>query len=384
MSSLLPSEDASQSAVNDFGIGPYDGSSYETSLKGENVVESQPSGDSLPGDDSDDQSLEYYLSYPQETALNKRSSVGMLPGDIDRPPKGRNPNTSLIIDKTPSGHYDPDMTENGRPLSDPGDHTHLPSGDFPAARADYYDKTVVGSMDDIWTDTVTNTYSDKEDSSKGEGSELPGVHKNEVSIDNLLGSLGNAWSGVVEEDISDPNGFPSTDFNENVDYQKSNDGTLGQLVASVDTSIGFKKSGDEMNRVATDVSLVESLTKDFLKQFGKKNLVRRHVLAFLQDKSLPQYLASDVVRCLKHQHSIVIPDVMDTFPLAKIASSETASVANSDPDPKKFVEFVMRSVIAFKAGNKLDYNTRVSLTVHESRLASLLVDLELLEVFDVK
>lgn len=374
MSSLLPSEDASLNSVNDFGLGPYDGASYETSLKGENVERLEPSGDTLPdGGPGDDEPLEYYLSYPQETAVNNKHSADMLPGDIDRPPRGRNPNEDLIIDQTPSGFFDPDITDDGEPVSDPGDHSHLPVGGLPVARADYYDNTVLGaeSMDDIWTDTVTNTYSEKEDEVSDDS--LPGVTKNEVSIDDLLGAFGNSWSGIIEEDLSGPNGFPSTDFSENVDYPKSNDDTIGQLVASVDTSISFKKSGGKMNRIATDTELVESLTKDFLKQFGKKNLVRRHVLAFLQDRKLPQYLASDVVRCLKHNHQIVIPDVMDTFPLAKIASENSL-------DSKKFIESTIRSLITFRNANNVSDETRVSLTICEARLASVLVDLELLEV----
>lgn len=373
MSSLLPSEDASLNSVNDFGLGPYDGASYETNSKGENTEKLEPSGDSLPdGGPGDDDPLEYYLSYPQEIAVNNKHSSDMLPGDADRPPRGKNPNEDLVIDQTPSGFYDLDMTDDEL-VSDPGDHSHLPVGGLPAARADYYDNTVLGaeSMDDIWTDTVTNTYSEKEDGV--DGNSLPGVTKNEISIDDLLGAFGNSWSGIIEEDLSGPNGFPSVDFSENVDYPKSNDDTIGQLVASVDASINFKKSGGKMNRIATDTELVESLTKDFLKQFGKKNLVRRHVLAFLQDRKLPQYLASDVVRCLKHNHQIVIPDVMDTFPLAKIASGDSL-------DSKKFIESTIRSLITFRNANSISDETRVSLTVCEARLASVLVDLELLEV----
>jgi hypothetical protein len=70
-----------------------------------------------------------------------------------------------------------------------------------------------------------------------------------------------------------------------------------------------------MSRTATDLQLVGDLSKEFMKDFGKKDLVRRHVMAFLQDKGLPQYLASDIIRCLKHRHSIVIADVLDQFPV---------------------------------------------------------------------
>lgn len=83
-----------------------------------------------------------------------------------------------------------------------------------------------------------------------------------------------------------------------------------------------------MNRQATDIEKVRKLTAAFLKEHGRKSIVRRSVLSFLQGEGLPQYLASDVIRCMKHDHGILVPDVMDTFPLAKDAPEDLRRLAS--------------------------------------------------------
>ena len=83
-----------------------------------------------------------------------------------------------------------------------------------------------------------------------------------------------------------------------------------------------------MQRIATNIELVRDLTKEFMKEYGKTNIVKRSVLAFLQSKNLPQYLSSDIIRCMKHDHKIVIPDVLDTFPLSENASENVRRLAS--------------------------------------------------------
>ena len=78
----------------------------------------------------------------------------------------------------------------------------------------------------------------------------------------------------------------------------------------------MKKSGSNMERLATNLDLVGTLTSDFLKKNGKKGLTRRHVMAFLQESGYHQYLASDIVRCLQQRHNVNIVDVLDQFPLS--------------------------------------------------------------------
>ncbi len=349
MSSTLPTESAWSKAVKDFGIGPYDGAP-DSSMKGENDEHREPTGKSLPdGGSIDDQPLEYYLGYPQEEAVGWKHASGLLPGDLsdNRPPRSNNPDWDTKVDVVPtigppadSGHAvsdheekDSDMDHSklpgGKIPSNPN-YSQLPSGNLPVARSDYYDRTVIGtSIDQIWPSDDSGAYvsgichkdDDNDDNDNDEitgASELPVPGKSEVKMGDFLESFGNANQGFVWEDTSGPIGFPSEEFKENVDFPKSNDGTLGQLVAN---SNEFDNSGNIMHmKTSTDIKLVISLTKDFIKEFGKKNIVRRHVLAFLQDRSLPQFLASDIIRCMKHQHKVVIPDVMDTFPLAKISS----------------------------------------------------------------
>jgi len=80
-------------------------------------------------------------------------------------------------------------------------------------------------------------------------------------------------------------------------------------------------------RRATNISLVSDLTQDFMKEFGKKDLTRRHVMSFLSKSNTPQFLASDIIRCLKLRHSVYVKDVLDEFPIAKTASDGKLSLA---------------------------------------------------------
>ena len=389
MPSTLPTESAWSKAVKDFGIGPYDGAP-DSSMKGENDEHREPTGKSLPdGGSIDDQPLEYYLGYPQEEAVGWKHASGLLPGDLsdNRPPRSNNPDWDTKVDVVPtmgppsdsnnavSDHeekdYDMDHSKlpGGKIPSNPN-YSQLPSGNLPVARSDYYDRTVIGtSIDQIWPSDDSGAYvsgtcheyvdvdedTDEEDSTITSASELPFPGKSDIKMGDFLESFGNANQGFVWEDTSGPIGFPSEEFKENVDFPKSNDGTLGQLVAN---SNEFDSLGNTMHnsRISTDIKLVISLTKDFIKEFGKKNIVRRHVLSFLQDRSLPQFLASDIIRCMKHQHKVVIPDVMDTFPLAKISSDSRIGLGSIHMDLTNLLVRYYDDPVVLKTINRCSSN----------------------------
>lgn len=385
MPSVLPTENALTKAVKDFGIGPYDGSSDDTTPKGEDDEHREPAGRSLPdGGAPDDRPIEYYLGYPQEEAMGWKHASGLLPGDSDknRPLRKDNPASNTFDDvistmgpPADSGHAVSDYETEEQDEIYPG-HSQLPSGRLPVARSDYYDRMVYGAtVDQIWPSQDSGAYAgesldEQEDIPDEHSSNLPTPAKSEIMMGDFLESFGNANQGFVWEDTSGAIGFPSQEFKENVDFPKSNDGTLGQLVASFDVPIGKLDQGEYMStRTATNIELVIDLTKNFIKQFGKKNIVRRHVLAFLQDRQLPQYLASDIVRCLKHKHKVVIPDVMDTFPLENIASSGRTGLGS-----------VHRDITELWVKNSDDLNTSHVLKKCAASIGEVLVELDWSEV----
>jgi hypothetical protein len=318
LAAALPTDNALSKAVQDFGIGTYDSSL--NSSHGEDDERVEPEGKSLPDDGGplDPFGPDRLLSYPQddETIQGKHASRLVradLPGDILRPPTSPRPEDDTKADVLP--------TANSKLPSD---------GDNPSARSDYYDHLQTGQkhspivktpLEDIWADEDSGAYAGEQKAD----SALPTVNKNEVSMDDFLGALGNFWSGYETEDVTSPQGFPTQDFSENVNYDRSDLQDGGKLLA------GNMRNdmNQEVRRTATDLELAGSLTEQFLKEYGKKDITRRHVLAFLQDLGRPQYLASDIIRCLKHRHKVVIADVMDQFPLSKEASSPDFRVAAS-------------------------------------------------------
>lgn len=338
MPSLLPTDPAGSKAVDTFGIGTYDSMSDEDQ-HGEDDESREPAGATLPdGGPPEGFDIDFWLSYPQETALGPKHASGLLPGDPDRPPPGPRP-ADGVLDPLAGPPSDVRISDSGIP-SDSGN---------PPARSDYYDSMTIGESSGLWPKEDSGAYVNQEVKRTdpdvplpyvdGDGQyvgpdgsieTIPTPETNDVSMDDFLGALGNAWSGFVVEDQAVPYGFPSEEFQEEADFLDEN--PLLPEVFELQP-FGYTTSGDAMStgpsRLATDLKLVGSLTEDFLKAYGKKNLVRRHVLAFLQERGLPQYLASDVVRCLKHRHRIVIPDVMDVFPLSRTASDGTSRLARA-------------------------------------------------------
>jgi hypothetical protein len=158
---------------------------------------------------------------------------------------------------------------------------------------------LVHSLDDMTADEDAGVFASESYDS------IPVPPSDYAFHDNNLQSLGNYWSGVTIEDQAVPAGFPSTEFEDPQRYQVTN------------------ASGNKMKKVATNIPLVLDLSSKFLKEYGKKGLTRRHVMAFLQKSGSHQYLASDVVRCLKEVHDIDVKDVLDEFPITHTASSSS-------------------------------------------------------------
>jgi hypothetical protein len=347
MPSALPTTDTLGKAVDTFGIGTYDSQRDESGDHGENSEEKEPSGETLPQDGGplDPFGPDRLLSYPQEyTSQNKHSSVvkavrsiyelaaAMTPGESDRPPERRRVNDDTL-----------------QSVVESVSQAKLPDGGEPSARSDYYDrmqtgqteKTGIKGISEIWPDEDSGAYASED---KISDSKLPGgADKNEMSMDNTLGTLGNYWSGYEVEDVSNPQGFPSEEFKENIDIDRSDNQDGGRVLAS--------RYGDQFNmertRVATDVPLVVELTKEFIKKYGKKDLTRRHVMAFLTDNGRPQYLASDIIRCLKHNHKLVVPDVLDTFPIA--IKAKTASSGNIASTRDQLIDLQFENILDTKA-----------------------------------
>jgi len=299
MSSRLPTGPAATKAVKDFGIGTYDAPS-DFDMHGEDDENMEPAGKTLPdgGGSLDPFGPERLLSYPESSTSQGKHASAMLPDDYDRPPSGENP--------------DEDVIDNVL-MSDAGYGSELPDdGDNPSARSDYYDPMSIGTaMSDLFADEDSGAYA----------SSLPEPTSNETDLNDWLSALGNFWSGYTVEDQDVPYGFPS-------DVDPYNEGDFGGVVMANDKmarvqadsmDVGSLKS---IQKRALDVKFVVELTGKFLKKHGKENITRRAVTAFLQEEGYGdrQYLASDIIRCLKHNRKIVVPDVLDVFPLAKTAS----------------------------------------------------------------
>jgi hypothetical protein len=316
MSSSLPYDTAVEKTVQQFGIGPYD--SDEDGEHGEDSNKREPKGKSLPDGGGGSIDLpETMLSYPTSPTTFAsvryddpfalwlvRASLGSaeLPGDADVPPRGHKKDTvqQTVNDTVPT------VSQSKLPND----------ADNPSARSDYYDRMRQGlerapdpKSSSLWADEDSGAYASES---------LPTPGKNEVERDNSLGALGNAWSGRTVEDSSNEEGFPSTDYSENVDFDRSDLDGGGRVMASV------------QHRVSTSIALVQELTAAFIKKCGKKDLIRRHVMAFLKEAGKSSYFASDVIRCLKLSHGVYVKDVLDEFPVVKTASGGPSIASTRD------------------------------------------------------
>ncbi len=296
MKSTLPFDPAISKAVQDFGVGTYDsdGRQEDEDQERRPGKKSLPDGGGSVTPDGPDSMTSYPLTSPGFAFTYAGLVAASLPGDLDRPPRGRRPADDALQSVVPS------VSQTKLP-SDSGN---------PSARSDYYDRMCQGieraldpTSDAIWADEDAGAYASES---------LPTPVKNDKDTDNSLGALGNAWSGRTVEDVSNAEGFPSTDYSENVDFPRDDLDGGGKIMTG-------------SRRVSTDVQLVVELADGLVKRYGKKDLTRRHVLAYLKEVGRNPYFASDVIRCLKLSHGIHIKDVMDAFPVMKTASA--ASIA---------------------------------------------------------
>ena len=127
-------------------------------------------------------------------------------------------------------------------------------------------------------------------------------------------------------------------------------------------------------RQATHITQVVALTKDFLKVAGKKDLTKRHVMAFLQTLGLPQYLSSDIIRCLKLSHDIHVKDVLDEFPVFRQASAaQQTSIARA-----------RQALINLECDHVLDPEVASVLRRCAANLTRTIIDMERLETGRVR
>ena len=316
-----------------------------------------------------------------------------LPGDMDGNFQHFHPNMENIdarVESVAQGSVLPQ--EEGVDGRDPGaigknkgkkvsdvHHSELPSdGDNPSARSDYYDTMMPGHAGSTRKSFTSDYIAPTEDmgayAGKKKNSELPEVVKNDETMDDWLQDLGNFWSGKEIEDLSNPQGFPTEDFSENIDYDRSDNQDGGTIVPLGDPKM-FASGGVSMNtRQATHITQVVALTKDFLKVAGKKDLTKRHVMAFLQTLGLPQYLSSDIIRCLKLSHDIHVKDVLDEFPVFRQASAaQQTSIARA-----------RQALINLECDHVLDPEVASVLRRCAANLTRTIIDMERLETGRVR
>lgn len=281
MASSLPSESTVDKAVQTFGLGTYDDSQI-LSDRGENSNERMrkrtlpdDGGSISPDDGGPDNPDNRLLGYPQTFASAD------LPGDSERQPSGWLKTRDVVVNRVPTVSQ-----------------SELPSGGS-VPRADYYDKMSISYSGDEWPDEDSGAWASESE----ESIPTPGTY--DQSRENSLGALGNSWSGYIVQDQSVPSGFPSDTYLE--DYTKFNH---------------MNASERPVKKFATNFNLVRFITADFIKDHGKKDITRRNIMAFLQKTNNHQYLASDIVRCLMHDHEIYVKDVLDEFPVVRSASTK--------------------------------------------------------------
>lgn len=284
MPAQLPTTDTLDRAMNVFGNGTYD-RGPESEFREEGDFEAR--GESLPTQkspaprlrDPDDPVGGEQFSPVSDAG---RCSSASLPGDYDRPPRAKHKPEDSTIQT---------VVESAAAAELPHDKNN------PPARSDYYDQTKVGET------------------------QLPGVPKNEETMDKVTGG-GNAWSGWELDDLAQVTSFPGTDRS-----PEEADKYTSVPVGSKKHSTAPSRAGVQMRKISTNLELVGTLTSDFIKKAGKSGITRRHVMAFLQENGYHQYLASDIIRCLQHRHNVHVADVLDQFPVSSKVASIDASAA---------------------------------------------------------
>lgn len=297
MTASLPFDSALEEVVQQLGLGPYDASRDDGDGEAADDGPRAPKK-SLPdgGGPCIQDGAETLISYPAENA--------------------QTPTAFASVKFAAEGDYQAWLRQRrtrigGKPRES---NSQLPNdAGNPVARSDYYDRMKQGQerapdpkSSQVWADEDSGAYA---------GESLPQEGKLEVETKNSLDAIGNAWSGKVIDDQSGATGHPTEDYLENVDFPRSDLDGGGKIMASG-------------QRIATNIGIVEELTAALIKRYGKKDLTRRHVMAFLKEAGKSQYFASDVIRCLKLSHKVYVKDVLDEFPVLKTASS-LSSIAST-------------------------------------------------------
>ena len=188
MPAALPTTDCLNKTGYVFGIGTYDSpgdSSIDDDDLDHGVVALPPEarGDlSFLTDDmlyTEDEGRDITMNTFEPTLVRLRTSANSLPGDLDRPPKGSSNKEKSYKYQMVSGNgtsiepYDGEFIYDARTSA-----TELPHDE-------YTERAAVGYSDNTHTGNKKRTAE----------AELPGPTDNYQSLDNLLGALGNFWSG---------------------------------------------------------------------------------------------------------------------------------------------------------------------------------------------
>lgn len=253
--------------------------------------------------------------------------------------------------------------------------------DNPSARSDYYDHMVINIGQESHSD-------------------LPGVGKADQEMDDGLSALGNSWSGYVTEDTSGPNGFPTSDRSasegvpmERRSWEKKMDEAMKipDEESRKEAISALAKSIPGQKRQATNMELVGDLAKAVVKAHGRKDLTRRHVMAVLDEEKAPQFLASDVIRCLKLRHSVFMADSLTDFPVAPapVAPKPRAAAIAPAPSPRVQIPEIRGSavgaskirdqIIALEITNSHRPEVASVLRRCAAAMSHMLIDLEKLE-----
>jgi len=322
MNSSLPTESASDYTVDQFGLGTYDSSDpdEEPDYKSHNRALPDDGGPIDPG---------------LEGGPN-RLAVGLLPGDSSAPTSHKHDNTDTLNSPltTVSESKLPGVSRNDVSMHEfwsafgYTDDDISDSGGFPT----YKDH----SMDDKSSGGVVFSFDNRSHERFFERILLD-YERGKISIGGLfdcLSALNNKVFNMTGKSVGYfVDTLASEDSSSLEEREKKAKKNLEEVKRDKEEHRKFmdRQKREERQeaelksraRKATNLSLVSELTDGFLKEYGKKDLTKRHVLSYLQSKGHPQFISSDIVRCLKHKHKLYVADVLDKFPVSKKASDES-------------------------------------------------------------
>jgi hypothetical protein len=99
-------------------------------------------------------------------------------------------------------------------------------------------------------------------------------------------------------------------------------------------------------KLSTNFHKIDILTKEVIKDVGKKNLTKRSIISFLSGKGENPYLSSDIIRCLRQNHGLHVPDSLLDFSSKVSSIKESLISMGSDPSLDTETSSSIRRVFA--------------------------------------